>query len=360
MHFSIYKTSLTTILGIGICLASVQPASAVVYRVDELPPAPGYAYSNASQINDAGDVVGSSSPATGGFKSVGTLWRGVTPINLGKADKGNYSDATAINNFGKVGGEADNGDFRPNVVAFQRGAAKFIDKGANNSHVAAVIDNGSFIGNYLKGFGGTWLPTLWTEDPRKPGEYRHLFLPMYQDPTGASSYNYISDANNSGAAVGQVSGVSLGGDRPGFWNNDVAHTLSVLPLLSNDWGGYAYAINDTGTIVGVSNQGISRSTPVVWEASSDHAITALPLLPGEVQGTAAKINNAGQIVGFHGDGSAPAVWINGQIFDLQSSLDQSGAGWQLLVVSDINNSGEIVGTGQLNGQTRAFVLTPVE
>ena len=47
------------------------------------------------------------------------------------------------------------------------------------------------------------------------------------------------------------------------------------------------------------------------------------------------------------------------MFELQSLLDASGAGWTLTSATAINNRGQIVGTGLHNGQPRGFLMTPV-
>jgi hypothetical protein len=44
--------------------------------------------------------------------------------------------------------------------------------------------------------------------------------------------------------------------------------------------------------------------------------------------------------------------------DLNGLIDPA-SGWTLAAARDINDSGWIVGTGTLNGQARAFLLTPV-
>jgi hypothetical protein len=46
--------------------------------------------------------------------------------------------------------------------------------------------------------------------------------------------------------------------------------------------------------------------------------------------------------------------------DLTSLLDASGAGWDLELAIEINDSGQITGVGtNPAGMTRAFLLTPV-
>lgn len=332
----------------GAALAQVQ------YRVTELPPLPGYRDSAAVALNDLGDVVGSCNPMSGDGV-MATVWRAGVPTALGKDRKGIYSYATAINNSGVIAGEGDDGDYRPNVLVFRGGKATFIDSGANNSHAIAVLNTGKVVGDYLKGFGGTaaWNPAIWTPDRDK---FRREFLPQYVAPVGGFSNVYANGVNNLGVAVGQVSSSTEWSARAGLWSGDSKHTLTLLDPLPGQWDSYANAINDHGLVVGISDLGSFSTTPVVWQPGA-RTPTALPLLPGEIHGQAFAVNNLGHVLGSHGN--APAAWIDGNLIDLQTSLDASGAGWTLSVVYRINNVGQIVGSGFHNGQFRGFVLTPV-
>lgn len=57
------------------------------------------------------------------------------------------------------------------------------------------------------------------------------------------------------------------------------------------------------------------------------------------------------------DGKA-FVTDNGVMKDLNTLLFPEITGWQLLSANGINDSGQIVGTGLFNGESRGFVLTP--
>jgi len=75
------------------------------------------------------------------------------------------------------------------------------------------------------------------------------------------------------------------------------------------------------------------------------------------------VNNAGQVIGVYYDGKYdhPYLWdsVNG-MRNINGLLDPvSGAGWTIGAVNDINNLGQIVGQGQHNGNSRAFLLTPI-
>ena len=50
---------------------------------------------------------------------------------------------------------------------------------------------------------------------------------------------------------------------------------------------------------------------------------------------------------------------DGSVTDLNARIDPR-AGWVLSYAQDINNVGQIVGQGWLNGQVRGFLLTPAD
>jgi probable HAF family extracellular repeat protein len=120
----------------------------------------------------------------------------------------------------------------------------------------------------------------------------------------------------------------------------------------------AFAINDTEQVVGRSD-GANGYHAVFW---SHGTMTDLGALPGLANRSAAEdINNLGVVVGYSGEHDTHAfVWdsISG-MNDLNHLLDESGSGWLLTTANAINNHGQIVGAGYLDGHLRGFVLTPV-
>lgn len=120
--------------------------------------------------------------------------------------------------------------------------------------------------------------------------------------------SHATGINNSGEVIGHASLAS------GY-----EHAFSAVGAILTDLGtlggsSYAYGINDSGTIVGYS-----------WTPNSEHPHAF--------------------------------VYLNGMMIDL-NSLIPSGAGWELLEAYGINNTGQIVGEGLLNGQSHAFRLDP--
>jgi probable HAF family extracellular repeat protein len=113
--------------------------------------------------------------------------------------------------------------------------------------------------------------------------------------------------------------------------------LGVLPGSNNFSRGYA--INDSGVVVGESDNNNSRAFR--WDAVN--GMVGLTRLAGDNdRGVAHDINNAGTIVGISGNGvtSRPTMWVNGTASDL-GSLDGTttsfGRAW------GINDNGAAVG-----------------
>jgi probable HAF family extracellular repeat protein len=75
------------------------------------------------------------------------------------------------------------------------------------------------------------------------------------------------------------------------------------------------------------------------------------------------INNKRQVVGFSipgplGSGRA-FLWENGAMTDL-NTLIPSDSPWYLLEATSINDAGQIVGWGTIDGNVHAFLATPVD
>jgi probable HAF family extracellular repeat protein len=159
---------------------------------------------------------------------------------------------------------------------------------------------------------------------------------------------------------GQVVGTSAGanGSYAFIWSKTTG--MKNLGKLPGGTFSSATAINDLGQVAGYSNCGTGCDHAVLWNKTKGSMLD-LGLLPGGVESDADGINNAGQVVGvvdyghyhFH-----PFVWSPSTgMLDL-NNLIPANSGWLLQFAQAINDKGEIVGQGTLNGQAEAFLLTP--
>ncbi|HEX5684430.1 MAG TPA: hypothetical protein VFY73_10405 [Ideonella sp.] len=225
-----------------------------------------------------------------------------------------------------------------------------------------------------------------------------------------SDYNVIwhADGSREELSVGGLvalnrhleaagSAMSAGGDltHATFYKNG---TLTDL----GSWGGNHRAslgrgINDLGQVVGVTYlENNSGSVAVIWENGTSRRVVGLA---DEQSSEGISINAKGHIVGYattltRGDGfindgtprrlprvmsypfmpkalnvrdevvgtvaAEAGLSMKGKSYKLMSLLDASSAGWTVLDVAwDVNDSGQIVGTGIYHGARRAFVATPV-
>lgn len=201
---------------------------------------------------------------------------------------------------------------------------------------------------------------------------------------------YAEDININDEVVGYA-GVLGTGQHQAFWY----HNGSMTNLGA---GTTAWAINDSGTVVGAYMDRNYNDQAVIWQNGQ---MTYLDTLGGP-SGSATDINNCGEIIGYLYDpeGQCHSVlWRNDDIADLGNlegfrlypkainnnhqvvgfavmpgggaflwqdgvltrinDLIPSSPGWTISQACDINDSGQIAGWGAYNGQFHAVLLNPV-
>ncbi|KIO48209.1 PEP-CTERM sorting domain-containing protein [Nitrosospira sp. NpAV] len=318
----------------SILFAASSQAIAVAYTFTDLGTLVGRGgFSAAYDINNAGQVVGESTALDD--TSHATLWNGAAATDLGAlGPSADFSVARGINNAGQVVGYAyGHGDGIPTQAVLWNGAdITELGRlpGVRYPNIASAInDSGQIAGSSGLGDDSSDFfsqATLWN------GTTVTTFGVMGGLATNAHGIN------NSGQVVGQI--VENDDSRTAiFWDGTVWHTLG---------NGTAYAINDSGQIVGEDS-----GTAILWEG------TARTILGS---GTAYAINDSGQIVGE--DSGTAILWDGTAASDLNSLLDAGtiGAGWVLTSASGINDNGAIVGAAsnsRLGIISHAFLMTPV-
>lgn len=296
--------------------------------------------SAAYSINNSGQVVGQSRSAYGLDHIF--LWENGVMRDLGGFNS--YSSPnipTSINDLGQVVGYSYtiySAVPFPTGFLWQNGVVTTL-AGINPINRANSINNsGQVVG--LSGYASLW----------ENGVIRDL---------GSLDRRYYSEAygiNNIGQVVG-ISGVAVLNrisTHAFLWENGVMRDLGTLGGSNSG----ANSINDSGQVVGYSQTSSGKSIHAfLWQNGVMKDLGTL----GDSSSQAQSINNSSQIVGSSSTTSGDErsfLWQNGMMTDLNSLLP-SNSGWNRLTsANDINDIGQIVGTGQIGDQSRAFLMTP--
>ena len=294
-------------------------------------------------INNAGQVVGTLTDVNG-YKQA-FLYTNGTVKALGMF--GFESWGLGINDAGTVVGKF--ASFSGVSHAFVSQNGQFTDLfGATGMNAATGINNaGEIIGTI-------------TLSPRPYIRYVHTIL-----------YNNggIIDISNIAESLGLVdissdsipNGLNNAGQAIIFQSLCASYECDLSALFSGGTvigypGGFdAYDINDHGEVIGTSELFLHVDC---YLYGSGGATTLSDFGGGYCVPRA--INNLGQIVGTASDPDRylhSFVYNKAPMSDLQE-LIPANSGWEIQGVYDINDRGQIIGTGTISGETHAFILTP--
>jgi len=224
---------------------------------------------------------------------------------------------------------------------------------------AAVLNHGRFFGLGL----GTYSTTLGINGPGKVVGYLTINgLPkafsyyrgdvMLFGPTGSEAISAAAAINNCGVIVGWSSVSYTIPVQAWIYQNGVTSYLAPFghpESVAND-------INNSGDVVGSYYDGATfhgflyRDGTFTSIGKSSYAFA---------------INDSGQVVGEINPNSSSILaqggvthaflYENGTMIDLNTLIDPT-SGWELVEAFAINNRGSIVGIGYLNGNVRAYLL----
>ena len=313
--------------------SSVVFAGSYTMDIIDLGTLQGDSVSYATAINNSTTVSGNSINSQG--ESTAFFWSRwsnggeLNPLVSGKKE----TYATSINNSGRiVGGDVNNGTTKIGTwTTYGSNKMKTI-KG--NSLAYNINDNGQIVGT--KGRNET--PYIWSiwggHNPVKVG--------------GNLSWNYETarDVNNNGLVIGET---TLG--TPYIWNmyNKSSDFFSSSQGTAND-------INDSGAVVGsLTDSATGNSQAYVYENGN---LTELGYLGAGTDSSAYAINEEGVIVG--SSNNSAFIWsANNNLLNLNDLLPDGSDWTNLSVASDINDLGQIVGWGTINGETHAFLISEI-
>lgn len=340
------------------------------------PPDPGPVYeitdlgtlggpeSRAFALNDHGHVAGSadtpelddrSQPLRRAF-----LWQEGRMRDLGTLG-GSESEAYDINNGGVVVGGADRlrdpaGRWEQRLAFFWHADTRMVRIGPRAAHdtwAVAVNDRNVIVGSRDDMAGE---PNLWVLAGGRP---RRIY---YGHTTQGE------DLNDRDQVAGWAN-VPAGPDTAWVWELTGRRLRLEVQSVARRTGQErlwvdvrALGINDAGDVVGRDREG-----PFLWHQDRLHRLGILPghragLGWGSFRGTMPRrVNEAGEIVGTsmlqESEETRAVLWRDLQPIDLNTVLPPD-SGWVLTEAADINERGQIAGTGLHHGRRRAYLLTP--
>lgn len=332
MMFSRIRSGAILAIAMSCCAVSVSLAQPT-YSVIDLGAFSAAGTSAATDLNDAGQIVGNSMQRP-------FLWENGTMTELPGLDEfASASSVAGINNLGEAAGRSTDFFGTEKAVLWKNDTvtdlgdfAGFISQGLS---ARAINDSTRIIGDATVNGGGrlfSWSAGTMNE--------------VTADAVGAA-------INNQNQIVG--------------WDSNTSRAMLIDPgsgqvdlgTLPGDTFSLASDINENGQIVGWSS-GSSLRHPTLFTPNTSMDLGDLPG-GNDSWGFASGINDAGVIVGTSdvANGNHAFIWddVVG-MRDLNNLVDASGLGWTLTSARSINASGQIVGTGiNPSGLTRGFLLT---
>lgn len=305
-----------------------------VFQVQAIGPA-GYG-STATAINGAGAVVGNYFAADGTSRAY--LWQDGQVTTLALPAGAVQTWASAISGAGQAGGYTNQALSTSGVVWDSAGNPVT----TRGNYILGLNGNGDAAGMGIAEDG-----TGYAFVTRNGG------LTSLGQP-GGGTWSSAYAINAGGAAAGTAE------DTLGAFRAFLAGADGSTTLLGGLGGtnSYAMAISDTGVVAGHAQRADGRLEATVWSGPSATGLGTL----GGASSFAYAINSSGQVAGYS-QVDTPAetaafLYDSGTMYDLNTLLGPNSE-WQLLAAYGMNNSGQIVGKGLLNGVEQAFLLTPI-
>ncbi len=328
-----------------VALFFVPLGGAQSYTVADLGTLANGATSGANAINNRGMVVGSAD--SGGGILHAYVWTAVAGMqDIGTLPGDNESFAYAVNDSGAVVGESESFTFGTHAFLWtQAGGMRDLGNlgGDYGARAYGINNSGQVIGfSYIAG-----------------NAENHAFLWTYA--TGMQDLGTLGGKDSFAYAIndsGEVTGYSL---VPGVgyiehafvWTQ--AGGMQDLGTPKGETFSIGYGISPSGRIVGYSGAG-TNSTGFSWTQGQ-----GIRSLSTGQDSSASGINASNQIIGTFYFNYLPTAFVwspSGHLQNLNDLIPPS-SGWVLINATGINQRGQIVVGGTLNGAYRGALLTPM-
>jgi probable HAF family extracellular repeat protein len=346
MRTSINSFALLMIMGLS------DQANATLYTIVDIGALGGADSSLGFGINASGQVTGFFRKQSAGIIEHAFVTNAATTVmtDIGTLG-GRFSEGMGINASGQVTGNASTSSNMTHAFV------------TDATH-AVMTDLGTLGGCNSYGLSVNAIGQVAGSSQVVCGEGFHAFVTN-------TAHTVMTDLGTLGGtesrgmginAIGQVTGDSytLGNKDIHAFVTDATHTVMIDLGTLGGRGSYGIGINDNGQVTGWAETSTGGAHAFLTNAAHT-VMTDLGSLGGSSQGHA--VNAKGQVTGFSflaGESVRHAfVTDGGNMLDLNALLVSNDAGWLLRDGNGINDAGQISGTGLINGQDHAFLLTPV-
>jgi probable HAF family extracellular repeat protein len=324
----------------AMALILVPLAGAQSYSVTDLGTLPGGTYSVPAAINDLGQVVGFSVVDNQNHAFLWTSAGGMQ--DLGTLSGDTASQAEGINNSGAVVGESSSNLTHPFIWTASGGMRRLEQLGTIGAAANAITDSGEIVGYYYPVDNTSYHAFLLT----KTGDLQDL-------GTLGGCCSSAAAINRSGDVVG-FSTMPGDQDTHGFlWTN--AGGMEDLGVIGSGTYSFANAVSISGEVFGIANSSQNGTREAYFWTQG----TGMESLGTGLGSAVYGVNASGQLVGIcGGDRNLALLWTSAHHGQNLNNLIPPSSGWLLNAAYGINNSGQIVASGTINGQTHAALLTP--
>lgn len=329
-----------TLLGLGVAGAAF---AALPYQISVLQPLGADNQTQAFDINDQGVAVGFSVVVGGNGRTV--TWSGGTAQAVGGIVGFGSHGGAGISNAGHVLGRG------ADTVANQ--TRTFTAGSGGFQNLGGLLSTG-----FVEGWDINELGTVAGTAQTAGGEraFRYLQGGSLQD-LGVLAGHDESEARGINQQ-GDIVGTSFDGpfSNAVIWRSN--GTVFVLPDIP-DTATTGMGINNAGFVVGSAANENGQSFSYLWSQGGGYQTILASSMAFSMP---YDLNELNETVGYYiGTGGNRAfVWnpVDGFRDLLENVVNP--AGWsQLWEARGINESGQIVGIGTINGEIRGFVATPV-
>ena len=277
-------------------------------------------------LNDSGDLFGFFSKGADGMELFATRKGQIQKLGL----RDNCTPM-AMNSTGDLVGDCSNKSAHRAFIWRNRKVENLKTFGGDNSYATGLNDKGEVIGR---------ADTKFFDAAKQPVEQAFLWrngLMQNLTPESESRSAAIKIDNDSTIVIGEAEGLSL-------WQNGEKNWVGDKENLGRYYNGTLLSDLNTAS--------------ALWHKGKQIKFKPLPNTNGWF---ASDVNNYGFAVGAGNTSNDlsrfACVFIQGQMLDLNELVANSNS-WKLQAAHFINNRGQIICEGKLNGELRFLLLTP--